>query len=75
MTTKPTRVDDALATPVWKTTMDCEFQALSTNRTWDLVPLPPNTNLVGCKWVFQIKWNTNGSVNRYKARLVAKRFH
>lgn len=39
--------------------------------------MPPNSsqNVVGCKWVFRIKWNPDGSISRYKAHLVAKDFH
>ena len=32
-------------------------------------------NLVGCKWVFKLKLNSDGSISRYKAKLVAKGFH
>jgi len=39
-----------------------------------LVPLPYAKNLVGCKWVYRIKKNTDGSISRHKARLVAKGF-
>ena len=37
-----------------------------------LVPLPPNRKSVGCKWVFKLKKNLNGSVNRYKYDLLQK---
>ena len=46
---------------------------LSTN-TWDLVPKPPNANVVSNKWIFKIKRNSDGKITRYKARLVAKGF-
>ena len=42
------------------------------NNTWDLVELPEGKNVVGCKWVFKIKRNADGTVSRYKARLVAQ---
>ena len=52
-----------------------EYNALIHQGTWSLVPLPPHKNLVGCKWVFKIKKNFDGSMARHKARLVAKGFH
>ena len=55
--------------------MDVEFQALQRQQTWSLVSAPPNVNLVGCKWVFKLKLNSDDSILRYKARLVAKGFH
>jgi hypothetical protein len=51
-----------------------ELDALSRNRTWDLVDLPPEKSVVGCKWVFKIKTRSDGSIEWYKARLVAKGF-
>ncbi|KAL5556778.1 hypothetical protein UlMin_039014 [Ulmus minor] len=55
--------------------MSDEYNALITNTTWSLVPSSPTQNIVGCKWVFRIKTNPNGTVARYKACLVAKGFH
>ena len=55
--------------------MQQEYDALQKNNTWDLVPLPPNRQVIGCKWVFRVKENADGSINRFKARLVAKGFH
>ena len=42
---------------------------------WDLVPYSLSTNLVGCKWVFKIKRNSDGTVDCYKACLAVKGFH
>uniref|UniRef100_A0A2N9IVC3 Reverse transcriptase Ty1/copia-type domain-containing protein n=1 Tax=Fagus sylvatica TaxID=28930 RepID=A0A2N9IVC3_FAGSY len=61
--------------PQWRKAMNIEFEALLKNRTWALVPPHPKQNVVGCKWVFQIKRHADGSIERYKARLVAKEFH
>ena len=55
--------------------MQEEYNALMRNRTWDLVPLPAGRQAIGCKWVFRIKENADGSINRYKAGLIAKGFH
>ena len=55
--------------------MPDEYDALVCNRTWELVPVTPKQNVVGCKWIFCTKYLPDGSINRYKARLVAKGFH
>ena len=50
------------------------MRALEKNWTWEVTGLPKGTKTVGCKWVFTIKYNSNGTQERYKARLVAKGF-
>lgn len=75
MVCEPTRLTDALATPVWRAAMDDEILAMHRNQTWVLVPPTASQNVVGCKWVFKIKKHSDGSIQRYKARLVAKGFH
>jgi hypothetical protein len=52
--------------------MDKELSALHKTDIWDLVPLPPSKSVVGCRWVYKIKTNSDGSIERYKARLVVK---
>ena len=54
--------------------MATEIVALEANNTWILTSLPPNKKPIGCKWVYKVKYKSDGSVERYKARLVAKRF-
>ena len=51
-----------------------ELDALSKNHTWDLVTLPPRKFVVSCKWIYKIKTRFDGSIERYKARLVTKGF-
>ncbi|GJR42947.1 ribonuclease H-like domain-containing protein [Tanacetum coccineum] len=48
-----------------------EYKALINNNTWVLVPRPPNVNIVRSMWLYKHKYNADGSLNRYKARLVA----
>ncbi|WKA10976.1 hypothetical protein VitviT2T_028515 [Vitis vinifera] len=49
-----------------------EIRALEDNHTWKLVDLPQGNKVVGCKWVFAVKVNPNGSMVRLKVRLVAR---
>ena len=48
--------------------------ALHKTRTWDLVDLPSRKSTIDCKWVYKIKTQSEGIVDRYKARLVARGF-
>ena len=57
---------------IWKAAMDDEMNALTRNGTWEIVTLPKDKKPIGCRWVFTLKYNSDGSVERYKARLVAK---
>lgn len=54
--------------------MNSEITALEENDTWSLVPLPVGHHPIGCRWVFKIKYQFIGSIERYNARLVAKGF-
>ena len=60
----------ALADPNWRAAMVEEHDALLKNHTWDLVPCPPLANIVTGKWIFKHKFNTDGTLERYKARWV-----
>ncbi|GJT00679.1 ribonuclease H-like domain-containing protein [Tanacetum coccineum] len=62
-----------LRDPNWKEAMLDECNALITNGTWVLVPFPTNINVVRSMWLFKHKFNADGSLIRYKARLVANR--
>lgn len=72
---EPTSVKAALSSPQWLAAMKEEHTTLLKNNTWTLVNLPPNRKAIGCKWVFRIKDNPDGTINKYKARLVSKGFH
>ena len=57
----------------WKAAADSEYQSLIENDTWEIVvELPADRTAIGCKWVFKTKCGSDGTVDRYKGRLVAK---
>ncbi|GKD59505.1 retrovirus-related pol polyprotein from transposon RE1 [Tanacetum coccineum] len=64
----------AAKNPHWMAAMHGEMDALHQNRTWTLVPRPSASNIVGSKWVYRTKFKSDGSVERFKARLVAQGF-
>ena len=57
-----TRIGEAMAK---------EIEALELNNTWVIMDLPPGRKPINCKWVYKAKYNVDGSLERYKARLVA----
>ncbi|GJT87850.1 ribonuclease H-like domain-containing protein [Tanacetum coccineum] len=61
----------ALSDPNWPDAMYDEYNALIKNSTWVLVPKPSNVNVVRSMWLFQHKYHADGSLTKYKARLVA----
>ena len=69
---EPKGFKSAAKSPEWLAAMDDEIRALTHNHTWELVPRPPATNVVGSKWIFRIKYHSDGSIDRFKARLVAQ---
>lgn len=71
----PTTYLQASKDSKWVAAMENEIQALKSTGTWQLVPYNPNQNVVGCKWIFRIKYRADGTIDRYKARLVAQGFH
>lgn len=72
--TEPIYVKQALAYPKWFHAMKEEFNSLQANKTWTLVQPSSPVKVIGNKWVFRIKYNPDGSISKYKARLVAKDF-
>ena len=68
----PKNPQEALNNIRWKEAMDEEMKALLQNETWEIVELPRDKKIVGCRWVYTLKCKPDGSLDRYKARLVAR---
>jgi len=58
----------------WLEAMKYEMKSMSSNGVWDLEEIPKGAKTVGCKWVYKIKRDSRGNVERFKARLMAKGF-
>ena len=56
----------------WKEAADNEFKSLKVNETWDVVEMAKDKSIVTCRWVFKVRRKAYGSIDRYKARLVAQ---
>lgn len=68
----PKTVHDALNVPEWKEAVLEEMRALEKKQKWEAEVLPKGKTTVGGKRVFTTKYNSYGTLDRYKARLVAK---
>ena len=69
---EPTTYKEAATSPHWVQAMDAEINALQANHTWTEVDLPPEKRAVSSKWVYKIKLKVDGTLERYKARLVIR---
>jgi hypothetical protein len=56
----------------WTSATQAEFNSLRENDTWDLIKLPRGRNAIQNKWVFKVKPDDKGLVDKFKARLVVK---
>jgi len=74
---EPETLEEALKTEqaeFWQQAANDEMTSLLAHNTWTLEPLPPGVTPIPVKWVFKVKRDATGNVERYKARLVAKGF-
>lgn len=71
---EPVTFEEAVQDTKWIQAMEEELRSIERNGTWKLVELPSNKRSIAVKWVYKVKLNPDGGVNKYKARLVAKGF-
>ncbi|MCO5591224.1 hypothetical protein L7F22_045205 [Adiantum nelumboides] len=71
---EPSSVKEALQHDCWKRAMHTELDAIERNKTWTLVPRPKQQKIVSTKWILRTKYKADGSLDKHKARLVARGF-
>ena len=54
--------------------MKVEMHVLNWNKTWNVISILYNRNIIGTKWVYKIKWDSSRNIAKYKAQLVAQGF-
>ena len=72
---EPQSFKEAISTseaPFWKEAINSEIESILQNHTWELVDLSPSCEPLGYKWIFKRKLKEDGSIDKYRARLVVK---
>lgn len=64
----------AIENPTWYKTMETKDLALKVKKTWHLVPLDPSRKVISNKWVFRVKTKADDTLDKLKARFVARGF-
>ncbi|XP_040868452.1 uncharacterized protein [Glycine max] len=68
----PTSVQEALKDENWVRAVNEEMGALERNEIWEIVERPKDQKTTGCRWIYTVKYQVDGTLDRYKVRLVAK---
>ena len=71
-TLDPESFEDASKQKVWVQAMEEKINMIEKNKTWELVNRPEDKDIIGVKWVYKTKLNSDGSIQSYKARLIVK---
>ena len=71
---EPSNYEEVVEKKVSKDAMIEEYQQIIKNDIWDVVPRPEGTSIVTSKWIYKIKHVADGSIEKYKARFVARGF-
>jgi hypothetical protein len=71
---EPSSFQEAVQDPTWVDAMVEECDSIVKNSVWDIVPRPIDKSVVGSRWIYKVKQVVDGSVEKYKARFVARGF-
>ena len=69
---EPKNFEEAYSQEIWRKFMDEELKALSKTNTWSIVPLPAGKHVIDCRWVYKLKFNPDGTIERPISRVVAR---
>jgi len=69
---EPQSFNEVIIKQEWFDAMRKEIEALEQNKTWKLTEIQHGKKSIGCNWVYKIKYNDKGDIERYKDRLVVK---
>jgi len=72
--TEPSSFQEAVEDPAWVDAMVEEYDSIVRNSAWEIVPRPEGKSVVGSRWIYKVKQAADGSVEKYKARFVARGF-
>ena len=73
----PTSFEEAMRSnhsSKWLEAIEDEMKSINANKVWDMEIIPKGAKIVGCKWVNKTKLDSQGNIERFKARLVTKGF-
>ena len=71
---EPTCFEEAIQKREWADAMTEEYQSIINNDVWEIVPRKKGKDVVSSKWLFKIKHAADGSIEKYKARFIARGF-
>ena len=72
--TEPSSFEEAVQQPTQVDTMVEEYDSIVRNIVWEVVPRPVGKSVAGSRWIYKVKQAADGSVEKYKARFVARGF-
>ena len=72
---EPTSYEEVAHKKEWVEAMTEEYMSIMKNDVWDIVTKPKNTSVVSSKWIYKIKHAVDGSIEKYKARFLARGFY
>ena len=72
--TEPSSFEEAVEDPAWVDSMVEEYDSIVRNSAWEIIPRPEGKSVVGSRWIYKVKQAADESVEKYKARFVARGF-